>query len=120
MIEEIVRGVFTIEHRVAEGKNAVIFGDRDAWAVDTGSDASEGVRTVDLIRAHGYLPNRLIYTHGHGDHILGSAPFAGADIFAHRLTPVEMRRLLPTLAACRLYGERIRCPTGLANSYLSQ
>ncbi|MEZ4680720.1 MAG: hypothetical protein R2932_41550 [Caldilineaceae bacterium] len=56
----------------AEGKNAVIFGDRRLGQWILGSDASEGVRTADLIRAHGYLPNRLIYTHGCGDHILGS------------------------------------------------
>ena len=84
MIEEIVPG---------------IFGQGEAWAVDPGTVASEGREMADFIREQGYAPNRLLYTHGHGDHVLGSACFQGADVFAHALTPVEMRRLLPMLAA---------------------
>ncbi len=97
-IVEVAPGIFTVDHRVAAGKNVVIFGDRGAWAVDTGSDRAEGATLVELINTRGERPNRLIYTHGHGDHILGSAPFQGADVYAHALTPVEIERLLPTLA----------------------
>lgn len=97
-MNQITTGIYTIPHRVAEGNNVVIFSQRGAWAVDTGSDAGEGQLLIDLIHDQGYSANRLIYTHGHGDHVLGSAGFQGADIFAHALTPTEIRRLLPTLA----------------------
>ena len=95
MISEIRPGIFTVDHQVAEGKNAIIIGESEAWAVDTGTHAAEGQEMADFIRELGYAPDRLIYTHGHGDHVLGSACFLGADVFAQRLTPVEMRRLLP-------------------------
>jgi cyclase len=98
VINEVADGIFTVDHRVADGKNVVILGERGAWAVDTGSDAEEGERIAALIRAHGYRPERLIYTHGHGDHILGSTAFQGCEVFAHALTPIEIERLLPTLA----------------------
>lgn len=97
-INEVVDGIFTVDHRVAEGKNVVIFGERAAWAVDTGSDASEGERVAELIRSRGHEPERLLYTHGHGDHVLGSLSFQGCDIFSHALTPVEIERLLPVWA----------------------
>ena len=99
MITEIVPGIFSIDHQVAEGKNVVILSERGAWAVDTGSTPAEGREIADYIRGRGYTPNRLIYTHGHGDHVLGSSCFQGSDVFAHALTPVEIRRLLPALAA---------------------
>jgi acetyl-CoA carboxylase carboxyl transferase subunit alpha len=39
---EVAPGVFTLEHRVVEGKNAVIFGARGALAIDCGTDPDEG------------------------------------------------------------------------------
>lgn len=99
MISEILPGIFTVDHAVADGKNAIIFGPRGAWAVDAGTHAHEAQTMIDFIRAHGTPADRLIYTHGHGDHALGSAPFRGAEVIAHRLMPVECRRLLPMLAA---------------------
>ena len=98
MITEIAPGIFTADHQVADGKNAIIVGERDAWAVDTGSTPAEGRAIADFVRDQGYAPDRLIYTHGHGDHVLGSICFQGADVVAHSLTPIEMRRLLPALA----------------------
>ena len=98
MITEIADGVYTVAHRVAEGKNAVIVGERGAWAIDTGSEPSEGQLLIDLIQQQGYAADRLIYTHGHGDHVLGSRGFQEAEVFAHALTPIEIRRLLPMLA----------------------
>jgi glyoxylase-like metal-dependent hydrolase (beta-lactamase superfamily II) len=47
-----------------------------------------------FIQARGGKPNRLILTHGHGDHILGGAAFAGAEIFAHMKTPEVIQRQL--------------------------
>ncbi|NJN84865.1 MAG: MBL fold metallo-hydrolase [Caldilineaceae bacterium] len=98
MITEIAPGIFSVDHQVAEGKNAIVIGQRGAWAIDTGTYAHEGQEMADFIRKLGFTPDRLIYTHGHGDHVLGSAPFAGAEVIAHALMPVECRRLLPMLA----------------------
>ena len=98
MIREIVPNIYTVDHQVAEGKNAIIFSARGAWAVDAGIDPAEGEEMVNFIQQYGYTVNRLLLTHGHGDHVLGSTPFQGADVFAHALTPVEIERLLPMLA----------------------
>lgn len=99
MITEILPGVYTADHAVAEGKNAIVVGRRAVWAIDTGTYAHEGQAMADFIRGLGRAPDRLLYTHGHGDHALGSAAFREAgEIVAHELMPVECRRLLPRLA----------------------
>lgn len=98
MITEIIPGVYTVDHAVAEGKNAIVVGQRAVWAIDAGTHAHEGQEMADFIRGLGREANRLIYTHGHGDHALGSAAFRGAEVVAHDLMPVECRRLLPLLA----------------------
>ncbi len=98
MINEIIPGVYSVDQAVADGKNAIVVGERAVWAIDTGTHAHEGQEMVDFIRGLGREPERLIYTHGHGDHALGSAAFQGAEIVAHKLMPTEMRRLLPGLA----------------------
>ncbi len=98
MATEIAPGVFTTDHQVADGKNAIIFGARRALAIDTGTYPEEGQEMVDFIRAQGRAPDLLVLTHGHGDHVLGSAPFKGAEVVAHDLCAAEMRRLLPSVA----------------------
>jgi glyoxylase-like metal-dependent hydrolase (beta-lactamase superfamily II) len=98
MITEIIPGVYAVDHAVAEGKNAIIVGTRAVWAIDAGTHPHEGQEMADFIRGLNRPADRLIYTHGHGDHALGSAAFHGAEIVAHRLMPVEARRLLPILA----------------------
>ncbi len=99
MITEIVAGVYTVDHAVAEGKNAIVVGERAAWAIDSGTHVHEGQAMADFIHGLGREANRLLYTHGHGDHVLGSAAFRGAEVVAHNLMSVECRRLLPMLAA---------------------
>ena len=99
MITEIIPGVYSVDQAVADGKNAIVVGERAVWAIDTGTHAHEGQEMADFIRGLGREADRLIYTHGHGDHALGSAAFRGAEmIVAHDLMPVEARRLLPGLA----------------------
>lgn len=95
MIAEVVPGIYSVEHQVAEGKNAIIFSQRGAWAIDTGTYPAEGQAMADFIRQRGYMPNRLLLTHGHGDHVLGSTVFREADVIAHTLTLVEISTLTP-------------------------
>ena len=101
MVAEVAPNIYTVEHRVAEGKNGVIIGRRAAVALDTGSDLTEGQAVAAVIRDHGRAPDRLILTHGHNDHVLGSAAFAEAEVVAHALTPDVMRKHLPAMAAAR-------------------
>jgi cyclase len=54
---------------------------------------------ADFICSLGRAANRLIYTHGHNDHVLGSAVFCGGEVVAHDLMPAVTRRLLPDMAA---------------------
>jgi glyoxylase-like metal-dependent hydrolase (beta-lactamase superfamily II) len=98
MFTEIIPGVFSVDHQVVEGKNGIILGRRGAMAIDTGNYPAEGQAMVNFIRDRGFVPNRLILTHGHGDHILGSRPFIGAEVFAHSRTLEVIYRHLPDLA----------------------
>jgi glyoxylase-like metal-dependent hydrolase (beta-lactamase superfamily II) len=99
MAAEIVPGVFVTDHQIADGKNVVIFGRNGTLAVDSGTYPHEAQIMIDLIRERGREPDQLIYTHGHGDHVMGSGPFKGAHVYAHALTPAEIWRILPLVAA---------------------
>ena len=106
MIQEIAENIFVSDHRTVEGKNGVIFGrsrgdhpgSATALAIDTGSDDSEGRGIVDFITARVAQRALLAYTHGHSDHVLGSAAFRGAEVAAHRDTAALMRQSLPRWA----------------------
>jgi glyoxylase-like metal-dependent hydrolase (beta-lactamase superfamily II) len=95
MIEEILPGIYSIEHRVVEGKNGVILGRRAALAIDGGIDPEEGAAAARFIRERGHVPERLALTHGHGDHVLGAAALAAGEVFAHAATPAVIRRQIP-------------------------
>jgi cyclase len=98
MVEEIRPGIFCVDHRVAEGKNGVILGRRAALAIDGGTDPDEGEATEAFLRERGRAPDRLVLTHGHGDHVLGAAALAAGEVFAHAATPDVIRRQLPAWA----------------------
>ena len=95
MFTKIVPSVFSVDHRFVEGKNGIIIGTERALAIDTCNYPDEGQAMADFIRAQGRKPDYLALTHGHGDHILGGAAFAGAEVFAHVATPEVIRKQLP-------------------------
>jgi glyoxylase-like metal-dependent hydrolase (beta-lactamase superfamily II) len=96
---EIAEDVYVVNHRLVDGKNAIVFGRRGALAVDACNYADEGEAMAGFIRSHGATPNRLALTHAHGDHILGSAAFSGADVYAHMAAPLTIEKHLPAWAA---------------------
>jgi cyclase len=98
MFTEIAPGVFSVEHQVAEGKNGIILGRRIALAIDGGIDPEEGRAMAEFIRSRGMAPERLVLTHGHGDHVLGAAALAQGEVFAHAATPAVIQRHLPGMA----------------------
>jgi glyoxylase-like metal-dependent hydrolase (beta-lactamase superfamily II) len=98
MFNEVTAGVYSAEHRVAEGKNAIVFGSRGALAIDGGTCEEEGQAMADFIREKGCEPNRLALTHGHGDHVLVAGPLAGGEVYAHARTPDVIRRQIPAWA----------------------
>ena len=95
MFAEVAFGVFSVEHQVVEGKNAIVFGDRGALAIDGGMYPEEGQAMAGFMRERGCEPVRLALTHGHGDHVLGAGPLAGGEVFAHALTDRVIRRQVP-------------------------
>ena len=95
MFTEIVPGIFSVDHRVVEGKNGIIIGEKRALAIDAGNYPDEGQAMADFIRAKGWKPDYLALTHGHGDHVLGGAAFIGAEVFAHIATPEVIRKQIP-------------------------
>jgi glyoxylase-like metal-dependent hydrolase (beta-lactamase superfamily II) len=97
--EEVAPGVWAVDQSVVEGKNGVVVGDRRAVAIDTGNNLADGQALVDVLRAAGHGPDRLILTHGHGDHVRGSTHFKRGEVFAHHLAPAEVRRHLPDVDA---------------------
>jgi glyoxylase-like metal-dependent hydrolase (beta-lactamase superfamily II) len=98
VVEQVAPGVFAVDQSVVEGKNGVVVGRRGAVAIDTGNDDQDGQALVDVLREQGFGPNRLVLTHGHGDHILGGRLFRDAEVFAHERCPEVMRRHVPALA----------------------
>ncbi len=101
MIEELLPGIFTADHRTAEGKNVLFLGERSALVIDVGLTADEGQAMADFVRANGYEPNRVLLTHGHSDHVLGGAAFKGMEVIAHVETPTTIRRQLGDFARRR-------------------
>lgn len=97
-IQEVAPGIFAADHRVADGKNGIILGERGALAVDVGTYPEEGQAMADFILQQGYAPDRVILTHGHGDHILGGVAFTGSEVYAHEKTPEVCHRFLHKLA----------------------
>jgi glyoxylase-like metal-dependent hydrolase (beta-lactamase superfamily II) len=96
---EAAPGVFSFDHDFVEGHNGIVLGQRTALAIDGGNYPKDGQAMADFIRARGFVADRLALTHGHGDHILGAAPLAGGEVFAHALTPGVMRRQIAGWAA---------------------
>lgn len=94
---QLAPGIFWVEQEISEGKNGVVIGRRAALAVDSGNSHADGQAMVDLIRAQGGEPTLLAVTHGHGDHVIGSSAFAGAEVFSHAQTPAVIRRHLPNM-----------------------
>ena len=96
MPEKIAPGVYTLDHRVVEGKNAVVFGARGALAIDCGSDVEEGRASLNVARGRRPESLWLAMTHCHGDHALGSAAFweTGCEAIAHDAFPSNLRRHL--------------------------
>jgi len=92
---EIGPGVYSVAHRFVDGKNGIVFGTRRAVAIDVCNYPDEGEAMATFICDHGFPADRVILTHGHGDHVLGGPVFAGGEVFAHVQTPAVMRRLLP-------------------------
>lgn len=99
MVHQLLPGIFTADHRVAEGKNGIIIGRRRAVAIDTGNDRDEGQALADFICSQGHTADWLILTHGHGDHILGGSAFARAEVFSHVCTPAVIAEEVEQLAA---------------------
>jgi cyclase len=99
VFNQLLPGIFTADHRVAEGKNGIIIGRRQAVAIDTGNDHAEGQALAGFIRSRGHTADWLILTHGHGDHILGGSAFAQAEVFSHVRTPAVITEEVARLAA---------------------
>ena len=95
MIEEVAPGVYSAPHQVVEGQNAIVFGQKNALAIDGGMYPQDGDAMAAFIRDRGHQPDRLALTHGHGDHVLGARALAGGEVFAHRLTPGVIRDQVP-------------------------
>jgi glyoxylase-like metal-dependent hydrolase (beta-lactamase superfamily II) len=106
LFTEIAPDVFAASHRLVDGKNTIVFGSRGALAVDACNYADEGQAMADFIRERGARPDRLALTHGHGDHILGSGAFRGADVYAHALSSDTIDAGLPIWADRYFDGSR--------------
>ncbi len=96
--EEVADGVVVYHHDWADGTCALVFGDDSAAAIDGGGDAADGAAMADVMRRRGHAPMRLIYTHGHSDHVWGAAPLGEGEVIAHDLTPHVMAAQVPAWA----------------------
>jgi cyclase len=99
--QQVAHGVYAVDQSVVEGKNGVVIGARRAVAIDSGNGPEDGLALVEVLRRHGRPPDRLVLTHGHGDHVLGGAPFRDGEVYAHVECAPTMRRHMPALVARR-------------------
>ncbi len=97
--EQVADGVYAYRHDWADGLCALVIGEQSAVAIDGGGDPADGDAMAAFIRQQGREPDRLIYTHGHSDHVWGAMPLGGGEVFSHDLTPDLMRKQVPTWAA---------------------
>ena len=94
MFEQVGPGIYAVHNRWVEGKAGIVLGERAALAIDACGHPDEGQAMVEFIRSRGFEPHRLALTHGHGDHILGSEAFLGAEVYAHANTDAVIRSQL--------------------------
>jgi cyclase len=99
MFTEVASGVFSVAQDYVDNKNGIVYGSRCALAIDGGNAPQDGQAMADHIDRLGFAPDRLVLTHGHGDHILGAGALAGGEVFAHALTAAVIRRQIPGWAA---------------------
>lgn len=105
MFTEEASGVFGVASRFVDGKNGIVIGDRIALAIDGSNYEDEGQAMADFIRSKGHEANRMMLTHGHGDHIWGGKPLAGGEVYAHYLTPEVMESQVARAAEKREVSE---------------
>jgi cyclase len=101
--EEVATGVVVYRHAWADGTCALVLGDpaqpsASAVAIDGGGDPADGEAMAEFLRGRGHQPTRLIYTHGHSDHVWGAQALGLGEVIAHELTPGVMRRQVPSWA----------------------
>jgi glyoxylase-like metal-dependent hydrolase (beta-lactamase superfamily II) len=97
--------VFSVASRFVDGMYGIVVGERAALAIDCSNYEDEGQAMADFIRDKGFEPNRLVLTHGHGDHIWGGKPLKSGEVFAHHLTPGVMERQVPQAVGRRDVSE---------------
>lgn len=103
MSRKVARDIFSVDHQLALGKNAVILGSAGVLALDAELYEADGQVMADLGPDKGDEANKLALTHGHGDHAFGSRPLAGGAVFAHWNTPEVIRVQIPVLAATGMF-----------------
>lgn len=91
MFTELAPGVHVFGSRFVEAKYGIILGARRSLIVDIPYFEDESRAMAQFVLDHGGTPNRIQFTHGHGDHVLGAGVFDGAEVFASVLTPDVMR-----------------------------
>ena len=84
--EEVAPGVVVYRHGWADGTCAIVFGDGSAAAIDGGGDPADGEAMAACLRSRGHEPTRLIYTHGHSDHVWRAGSLGRGEVIAHELT----------------------------------
>ena len=91
MFTELVPGVFAFGSRFVEAKYGVLLGARRSLLVDIPFFEDEARAMGEFVTSKGAVPNRVQFTHGHGDHVLGAGVFDDAEVFAGTLTVEVMR-----------------------------
>ena len=114
--EKVADGVLVYRHNWADGTCTLVFGDNGMVAIDGGGDVADGEVMAACIRTRGFEPARLIYTHGHSDHVWGAMPLGLGEVIAHDKTAHVMRSQLSQWAgkwqaSAEVAASRVSWPT---------
>jgi cyclase len=96
--EAAADGIVYVETSTADGKIGAVLGRRVALAIDAGINGAEGRRLAEALAELGHATDRLVYTHGHVDHVLGSEQWIGGEVYAQYEAAAHIERQVPSWA----------------------
>ncbi len=80
---ELADRTYARRYRELDQTLGLVIGDEHCLVIDTGTDETHGAEFAAAIRGITPLPWKIVITHAHWDHYLGTAAFGAAPVWSH-------------------------------------